>query len=152
MNTDEQVLQVLHVRGVKFTLKNNKQLYARGNGYLATTHKMDKIRLSFDEDMLVDYCINKIVFDEEYNTDVNIGSALPTQRERCTAYGRVREANYLSVHDTQDHSYDVYVQNDFVNYSCSLLQSKTAKYFFAVSSAVGLLAAGLCYYKERRQG
>lgn len=93
--------QIVNVRNVKFTLKENGRLYARGNGYLSSTVDKDKILLSCDEDKEIQLCLKEIAYN--------------------------KEANCLSLYDTRDQGYDIFIHDDIFYAGLSFVQSNTCQ-------------------------
>lgn len=114
----EESSKILQVRGVKFILKD-RRLTATGNAYLSSTVNSEKKLLSCDKETQVDLCIKDIVYNEA--------------------------GNCVSLYDTRDMGYDIFVHDNIGYASLSFMQSDTYKYFVTIVG--GLVATvGVGYF------
>lgn len=96
----EENSKVVNVRGVKFVLKD-RRLYATGNAYLSSTVNSEKRLLSCDKETEIDMCVKDISFNEA--------------------------GNCVSLYDTRDMGYDIFVHDNVVYSGLSFAQSTTGK-------------------------
>ena len=96
----EEGSKILQVRGVKFVLKD-RRLTATGNAYLSSTVNPEKKLLSYDKETQVDLCIKDMVYNEA--------------------------GNCVSLYDTMDMGYDIFVHDNIAYAGLSFVQSTTGK-------------------------
>lgn len=110
--------KVINVRNIKFVLKSNGRLYASGNGYLSSTVNSEKILLSGDTEKEIEMCLKNI----EYNS----------------------AGNCVSLYDTRDQGYDIFIHDNFAYSLLSFSQSETGKHFGKIVGGVIVMLSVTC--------
>lgn len=107
----------INLTGIQFKLRNGR-LYAIGNGYLSSTRSSEKILLSCDKEIEIDLCVKDIKYNEEHKI--------------------------LSLYDTRDQGYDIFIHDSLFYKGVSYVQSNSGKIMIGSILGSAVLTYVLC--------